>query len=69
MLLLHQFSKTTATDRGLQETDSPPISSGPLEGTHNKIKTLKRQDGGYRDTGFFKLGIMGIHEAKYALAG
>ncbi|WP_404823694.1 transposase [Pseudodesulfovibrio thermohalotolerans] len=46
-----------------------PISSGPIEGTNNKIKTLKRQAYGYRDTKFFKLRIMGIHEAKYALAG
>lgn len=46
-----------------------PISSGPLEGTNNKIKTLKRQAYGYRDLEFFKLRIMDIHEAKYALAG
>jgi transposase len=47
----------------------PSISSGPIEGTNNKIKTLKRQAYGYRDTELFKLRIMGIHEAKYALAG
>jgi transposase len=46
-----------------------PISSGPLEGTNNKIKTLKRQAYGYRDHEFFKLRIMAIHEAKYALTG
>ncbi len=46
-----------------------PISSGPLEGTNNKIKTMKRQAYGYRDQEFFKLRIMGIHEAKYALTG
>ena len=44
-----------------------PISSGPLEGTNNKIKTLKLQANGYRDLEFFKLRIMAIHEAKYAL--
>ncbi|WP_245577923.1 transposase, partial [Maridesulfovibrio bastinii] len=26
-----------------------PISSGPMEGTNNKIKTMKRQAYGYRD--------------------
>lgn len=46
-----------------------PISSGPLEGTNNKIKTLKRQAYGYRNLAFFKLRILGIHEAKYALTG
>jgi len=44
-----------------------PISTGPLEGTNNKIKTMKRQAYGYRDMDFFKLKIMAIHEAKYAL--
>lgn len=46
-----------------------PISSGPLEGTNNKIKTLKRQAYGFRDMPFFKLRIMAIHQAKYALTG
>lgn len=46
-----------------------PISSGSMEGTNNKIKTLKRQAYGYRDQEFFKLRILGIHEAKYALTG
>jgi len=31
------------------------ISTGPLEGTNNKIKTMKRQAYGYRDNEFFKL--------------
>jgi transposase len=46
-----------------------PISSGPMEGTNNKIKTMKRQAYGFRDMEFFKLRIMGIHEAKYAITG
>ena len=46
-----------------------PISSGPMEGTNNKIKTMKRMAYGYRDLAFFKLRILAIHEAKYALAG
>ena len=45
------------------------ITSGPMEGTNNKIKTLKRQAYGFRDQEFFKLRIMGLHEAKYALTG
>ena len=46
-----------------------PISSGPLEGLNNKIKTLKRQAYGYRDHEFFKLKILAIHQARYALIG
>jgi transposase len=45
------------------------ISTGPLEGTNNKIKTMKRQAYGFRDMEFFKLKIMGLHEARYALIG
>jgi transposase len=38
-----------------------PISTGPLEGTNHKIKTMKRQAYGFRDNEFFKLKIMGLH--------
>lgn len=46
-----------------------PISTGPLEGTNNKIKTMKRQAYGFRDPEFFRLKILGIHETTYALVG
>ena len=46
-----------------------PISTGPLEGTNNKIKTLQRQAYGFRDQEFFRLKIYALHEAKYALVG
>jgi transposase len=46
-----------------------PISSGPMEGTNNKIKVMKRQAYGFRDQEFFKLRILAIHTAKYALTG
>jgi transposase len=46
-----------------------PISTGPLEGTNNKIKTMKRQAYGFRDMEFFKMKILGLHETKYALVG
>ena len=45
------------------------ISTGPLEGTNNKIKTMKRQAYGFRDPEFLKLKILGIHQTKYALVG
>jgi transposase len=46
-----------------------PISTGPLEGTNNKIKTMKRQAYGFRDPEFLRLKILGIHETQYALIG
>ncbi|MDO9534093.1 MAG: transposase, partial [Bacillota bacterium] len=45
------------------------ISSGPMEGTNNKIKTMKRMAYGFRGMEFFKLKIMALHETKYALVG
>jgi transposase len=40
-----------------------------MKGTNNRIKVLKRMAYGYRDMEFFKLIILSIHEAKYALTG
>lgn len=45
------------------------ISTGPLEGTNNKIRTMQRQAYGFRDWEFLILKILSIHEAKYALVG
>ena len=68
--MLHQMAKTLEAHRaGLLAYYDYPISTGPLEGTNNKIKTLKRQAYGFRDLEFFKLKILAIHEAKYALVG
>lgn len=49
--------------------DFDGLSTGPLEGTNNKIKTMQRKAYGYRDIDFFKLKIMALHETKYALVG
>jgi transposase len=54
---------------GLLNYHRCPISTGPLEGVNNKIKTLQRQAYGYRDHEFFKLRIYSIHLAKYVLLG
>ena len=45
------------------------ITSGPMEGTNNKIKTMKRQAYGFRDREFLKLKILAIHETRYELVG
>jgi transposase len=68
--MLINFAKTLRTHAwGLLAWYDHPISTGPLEGTNNKIKTMKRQAYGFRDQEFFKLKILGIHQAKYALVG
>lgn len=67
---LKRFGHTLAAHRtGILSWYDDPISTGPLEGTNNKIKTMKRQAYGFRDTEFFKLKIMALHETKYALVG
>ena len=45
------------------------ISSAPLEGMNNKIKTLKRQAYGFRDNWYFKLRLYFIHEDTPAFPG
>jgi transposase len=68
--MLQRMAKTLESRRsGLLAYYDYPISTGPLEGTNNKIKTMKRQAYGFRDQEFFKLKILALHEAKYALVG
>jgi transposase len=68
--MLQQFAKTLQQHRaGLLNWYRYPISTGPLEGTNNKIQTMKRQAYGYRDLEFFQLKIYALHTTKYALVG
>ena len=68
--MLVRFANTLAAYRsGILAYYDYPISTGPLEGINNKIKTMKRQAYGFRDKEFFKLKIMAIHQARYALVG
>ena len=68
--MLQQMAKTLQAHRpGLLAYYDVEITSGPLEGTNNKIKTMKRQAYGFRDHEFFKLKILAIHETRYALVG
>jgi len=68
--LITTFARTLKRHRqGILAYYDYRITTGPLEGVNNKIKTLKRQAYGYRDIDFFKLRILGLHEAKYALVG
>lgn len=69
--MLLKFAKTL--ERHLEGIlayfDFGGLSTGPLEGTNNKIKTMQRKAYGYRDMDFFKFKIMALHETKYALVG
>ena len=68
--VLQQMARTlTAHRSGLLAYYDVMITSGPLEGTNNKIKTMKRQAYGFRDEEFFKLKILAIHETRYELVG
>jgi len=68
--MLQNFAKTLRAHAwGILAHYDYPISTGPLEGTNNKIKTMKRQAYGFRDQEFFRLKILGLHHTKYALVG
>ena len=69
--MLKQFANTLAAYRSgiLAYYDYDRLSTGPLEGTNNKIKTLQKIAYGFRDKEFLKLKIKGLHETKYALVG
>lgn len=68
--MLQKFARTIQHHRhGLLAWYDHPISTGPLEGTNNKIRTMQRQAYGYRDQEFFMLKIHALHCNNYASAG
>lgn len=68
--MLVKFARTLWTHKaGLLAWHDFPISTGPLEGTNNKIKTLQRRAYGYRDQEYFMLRIYALHTLNYALVG
>ena len=68
--MLQQFAVTLAAHRnGILAYYDCPITTGPLEGTNNKIKTMQRQAYGFRDQEFFKLKIYALHESRQVLVG
>ena len=68
--ILKTMAKTLTRHRaGLLAYYDVPLSSGRMEGTNNKIKTMRRQAYGFRDREFFELKILAIHETRYALVG
>ena len=68
--MLAQFADTLETHQeGILNYYDYPISTGPLEGTNNKIRTMQRHAYGYRDHEFLKLKLLGLHKTEYALIG
>lgn len=68
--LLMKFANTLrGYRRGLLAWHSHPISTGPLEGTNNKIKLMQRRAYGYRDLELFKLRILSLHTTQWELVG
>jgi hypothetical protein len=68
--MLTRFAATLEEhEEGILAYYDAPISTGPLEGTNNKIQLMKRQAFGFRDHEFFKLKILGVHETNHALVG
>lgn len=68
--ILQEFARLLlARQDGILAWYDYPVSTGPLEGTNNKIKTMQRQHYGLRDQEFFLLKLYQLHETKYALVG
>lgn len=68
--MLKDFARTLAKHRrGLLNWYAYPISTGPLEGTNNKIRALSRQAYGFRDQDYFELQLYALHTTRYLLVG
>jgi transposase len=70
LTILKKIARTLQLYRfGLIAWYDHAISTGPLEGLNNKIKTMQRKAYGFRDEQYFTLRIYSLHETKYALVG
>jgi len=68
--VLARVAKTLAGYKtGLLNFFKHGITSAVVEGTNNKIKTLKRQAYGFRDMEYFKLRLYHLHTQRYSLSG
>jgi transposase len=68
--VLHRITNTIMMYRSsILNWFDHPISTAKVEGTNNKIKTLKRSAYGFRDNEYFKLRLFGLHLATYSLTG
>lgn len=68
--VLHTMANTLRTHRaGLLAWYDHPISTGPLEGTNNKIKIIQHRAYGYRNREHFRLRILTLHHTRHRLTG
>lgn len=68
--IIQEFARRLLTNQDkLLAWYDHPISSGPMEATNNKIKTMQRTRYGLRDKRYFILKLFQLHEKKYALIG
>ncbi len=62
--LIAMANTLKAFRRGILAWYDFPISNGPIEGTNNKIKVLKRQAYGFRNDEFFTLKLYALHDKR-----
>lgn len=68
--IMKAFAKTMEQHlKGLLAYYDYFISTGPLEGFNNKIKTMQRQSYGLRDHEYFELKVYSLHTTTYRLVG
>jgi transposase len=68
--MLTKFANTlSAPKSGFLAYFDHHITSATIEGINNKIIIMRRASYCFRDLDFFKLKILAIHQAKYALTG
>lgn len=68
--ILQRFAKTLRRHRrGILNYYDYRISTGPLEGTNNKIKTLTRSAYGYRNKEYLRLKLYALHKTRFRLVG
>ena len=70
---IKQMKKMAATIRshqdGILAYFTHNITSGPMEGNNNKVRTLMKQTYGLRDEEYLELRIKSLHEVKLRLVG
>jgi len=68
--VLQTMAKTLRKHRaGLLAWYDHAISTGPLEGTNNKIKLIQHRAYGYRNKEHFRLRILTLHHTRLKIAG
>jgi transposase len=67
--MLEKFAQTLEDHReGILNYHESRITTGPLEGTNNKIRVLQRRAYGYRDQEYLKLRIYALHDTPFKIA-